>query len=112
MLETIDSLTLSQTLAILLFLFAVFLAMAWVFFPDAERQISEQRRQNRAERVKELIVKAAWHREQLDAAADEMAEIHGLDPRSDAGEELTAVVLFGVEYDYALERVSKNGNGH
>lgn len=64
---------------------------------------------SKIERINEILNRSAWHREQLDALADELVMLHGYgQERSRATDELDDVVWLGVPYQEAMSRIMES----
>ena len=63
--------------------------------------------------MQELLGRAAWHREQLEAEAAEFVDWHGYEvgDGSREADELEAVIWDGVDYSEAIIRVMKAETG-
>lgn len=64
-----------------------------------------QRRENVVIRVDELLTRAAWHREQLEAETEEFLELHGYPLNSWETIELAAVMAGVEDYDTVVQRI-------
>ncbi|TWT65648.1 hypothetical protein [Crateriforma conspicua] len=60
---------------------------------------------NKVDRINNRLAAGAYHREQLEAIAAEMIELHGEMPTSCAADELEHVIRDGASYEDAMRRI-------
>jgi hypothetical protein len=65
----------------------------------------EDEHDERANRVMQIIASAKHHREQLEARAAEMVEIHNREPGSCDADDLRSVVWDGEDYALTMTRI-------
>ena len=64
-------------------------------------------RTNVPARIEELRLRAAWHREQLEAESAEFVSLHGYAHNTDEADELRSVIYDGEDYDRTLRRIMR-----
>ena len=59
------------------------------------------------ERIRRIIASAKYHREQLEARADEMVRLHGYQWGSSDADDLASVIFDGEQYEEMLQRIMR-----
>ena len=69
--------------------------------------IPVRRSRDRIERINDICLKAAYHRERQEALHHDLCHMHGYDPRSDEGDEFMEVIYGGADYADTLQRIMR-----
>jgi len=72
-----------------------------------QRAAKLKARTNAVGRVSELISRAAYHREQLEAEAEELVALHGYRPSSFQATQLSFVIYAGTDYAETIEQLMR-----